>query len=169
MMPHGGFRRAPGYTRLVRLLFGLSLTALFALALGAPGAEDPFTGTWTLNIAKSTLPPPLPRSQTGRIEVQGRRIHIREDVVNEDVKSLRIEADAKFDGKYYPVTGTPFADLVAYRRRNSRTITGKAKKDGKVVSEETVVLSPDGHSMTATYTGKRDGKRVRFVGVFDRE
>ena len=153
----------------MQLLVGLSLTAVFFFALGAAGAEDPFTGSWRLNLTKSTLPPPLPRSQTGRIEVQGRKIHIREDVVSEDGRSLRIEADAKFDGKDYPVTGTPFADSVAYRRLNSRTIKGKAKKDGKVVSEETVVLAPDGRSMTVTYTGKREGKTISSVGVFERE
>ena len=126
---------------------------MISLALGVDGAEDPLTGSWKLNLTKSSLPPPLPRTQTGRIEVQGQSIHIREDVVNEDGKSLQIVVDAKFDGRYYPVTGTPFADSVAYRRLDSRTITGKAKKDGKVVSEETVVLAPDGRSMTQGQEG----------------
>jgi len=142
---------------------------MISLALGVDGAEDPLTGSWKLNLTKSSLPPPLPRTQTGRIEVQGQSIHIREDVVNEDGKSLQIVVDAKFDGRYYPVTGTPFADSVAYRRLDSRTITGKAKKDGKVVSEETVVLAPDGRSMTVRYTAKRKGKKVTSVGVFDKQ
>ena len=132
-------------------------------------AEDPLTGEWKLNLTKSRLPPPLPRSQTGRIEVQGQSIHIREDVVNEDGKSVRIIVDAKFNGQDYPVTGTPFADSGAYRRLDSRTITGQAKKDGKVVGKETVVLAPDGRSMTVTYTAKRGGKTVTSVGVFDKE
>jgi len=143
--------------------------AILPIALAAAGADDPFTGNWKLNLTKSTLPPPLPRSQTARIEVQGQSIRIREDVVNQDGKSLHIAADAKFDGEDYPVTGTPFADSVAYRRVDSRTITGKAKKDGKLVSQETVVLAPDGRSMTVTYTAEREGQTVSSVGVFEKE
>ncbi|HTS29095.1 MAG TPA: hypothetical protein VMH81_24655 [Bryobacteraceae bacterium] len=143
--------------------------AIFSMALGVIATEDPFTGNWRLNLAKSSLPPPLPRSQTGRIEVQGESIQIREDVLYEDGKTLHIAVDAKFDGEFYPVTGTPFADSAAYRRPDSRTITGMAKKDGQVVSEETVVLAPDGRSMTVTYTSKREGKPATSVGVFDKE
>ena len=152
------------------LRFKCLAVAMFSSVLGMTGADDdPLTGIWKLNLTKSRLPSPLPLSQTGRIEVQGQRIHIREDVVNGDGKSVHIIVDAKFDGKYYPVTGTPFADFVAYRRLDTRTIAGQSKKDGKVVSKETVVLAPDGRSMTVTYTAKRGGKTITSIGIFDKE
>ena len=29
----------------------------------SPFADDPFSGTWILNLSKSTIPPPAPKSQ----------------------------------------------------------------------------------------------------------
>jgi hypothetical protein len=50
------------------------------------------------------------------------------------------------------------------------TIKSVAKKAGKVVMNETVVVSPDGKSMTATYLSTdASGKQVTNVAVFERK
>jgi hypothetical protein len=50
------------------------------------------------------------------------------------------------------------------------TIKGIAKKAGKVIMHETVVVSPDGESMTGTYSGTdATGKQVIAVAVFERK
>ena len=78
--------------------------------------------------------------------------------------------NARFDGKDYPVTGSPFADAVAYERIDSRTLKGTVKKAGKVVTSETVTISADGKTLTGTYSGTdATGKQVDAVAVLDRQ
>ena len=78
-----------------------------------------------------------------------------------------VRVDARFDGQDYPVTGTPLADTVAYRRPDSRTLKGIVKKAGNVVLLETAVVSRDGKTLTGTYSSP-DGKPVG-VAVFDKQ
>jgi hypothetical protein len=134
------------------------------------GASDPFSGVWKLNLAKSELVPPVPRSQVVRIEAGAEGIRIREEVTNETGEPLLIRVDAKFDGKDYPITGSTFADAGAYRRVDSHTLSAVAKKSGKVIETETVAVSPDGQTLTAHYTyTDASGKRVSATAVADRE
>jgi hypothetical protein len=143
------------------------LVAAAALALGAAG--DPLAGFWRLNLAKSNLPPPLPRSQTALIEVRGDRISIREDIVNERGELLTITLEAGFDGEDYPIHGSPFADTVAYERVDDHTLRCKVKKAGRVITNEKVVVSADGLTMTGTYSGiDATGRSVTATAVFDR-
>jgi hypothetical protein len=133
-------------------------------------ADDPLSGTWALNPSKSKIPPPVPKSQIARVVVDASDIEITEEIVNESGERLTIHVKAKFDGKDYPITGTPFADAGAYRRVNRNTIKGVAKKAGKVIMHETVVVSPDGKSMTGTYSGTdATGKQVTAVAVFEKK
>jgi hypothetical protein len=133
-------------------------------------AADPFSGVWKLNLSKSKLPPPLPRSQTVRIKARSRSIRIREEVVDEKGKRLTVTVDARSDGRDYPVKGTPFADAVAYQRVDSHTLKGTVKKAGKVVTSETATISADGKTLTGTYSGTdATGKQVDAVAVLDRQ
>ncbi len=135
------------------------------MSLSSTDERDPFTGIWKLNLSKSKLAARQPRSQTGHIAVDGPTIRIREDVVNEDGTELQITVDAKLDGTFYPVTGTPMADSVAYLRVDRHTITGKAMKNGELINEEKAVVAEDGRSMTVTYKSKAGIS----VGVFDKK
>ncbi len=133
-------------------------------------AGDPFSGTWVLNLSKSKIPPPLPKSQMVHVVVDAIDIELTEELVNSSGERLSIHAKAKFDGKDYPVTGTPFADTVAYQRVARNTIKGIGKKAGKAIMHETVVVSPDGKSMTGTYSGTdATGRQVTAVAVFERK
>ena len=141
--------------------------ALFVLMLAA---ADPFSGVWKLNLAKSKLPPPpppAPRSHIVRSEVDANGIRLREEVINDKGERLTIILKARFDGKDYAITGTPFADAAAYRRVDSRTLKGTVKKAGKVVVLETVVVSDDGKTLTGTYSTP-DGKPAG-TAVFEKQ
>ncbi len=147
-----------------------TVAALCALSFCLFAAGDPFSGSWKLNPSRSKLPPPIPRSQTVRIKAGSRSIRIREEVVDEKGKRLTITVNARFDGKDYPVTGSPFADAVAYERIDSRTLKGTVKKAGKVVTSETATISADGKTLTGTYSGTdATGKQVDAVAVLDRQ
>lgn len=144
----------------------LCTIALFAGLAGA----DPFSGTWVLNLSKSKLPPPLPQSQTSYIEANSKSIRIRELIVNDKGEQMSITVDAKFDGKDYPIIGSPFVDTVAYQRVDSHTLKGIVKKAGQVVTTEKATVSPDGKTLAGTYSGTDlSGKQVTGVAVFEKQ
>ena len=133
-------------------------------------AADPFSGTWVLNLSKSKLPPPPPQSQTSHIKASSKSIRIRELVVNDKGEQMSIAVDAKFDGKDYPITGSPFVDTVAYQRVDSYTLKGIVKKAGQVVTTEKATVSPDGKTLTGSYSGTDlTGKQVTGVAVFEKQ
>ncbi|MGA2772533.1 MAG: hypothetical protein ABSG26_17115 [Bryobacteraceae bacterium] len=147
-----------------------TVAVLCTLSFCLFAAGDPFSGAWKLNPSKSKLPPPLPRSQTVRIKADSRSIRIREEVVDEKGKRLTVTVNARFDGKDYPVTGTPFADAVAYQRLDSHTLKGTVKKAGKIVTSETATISADGKTLTGTYSGTdATGKHVDATAVLERQ
>ncbi len=147
----------------------LVFISVLLIATALIAADDPFSGVWKLNLSKSNLPSPAPKSQTVHIKAGSGSIEIREDVENQRGAPTVVSVKAKFDGKEYAVEGSPFADSVIYDRVDRHTIKGVAKKSGKVVSHETVILSKDGRMMTVTYTGADPaGKAVTASAVFER-
>ena len=149
----------------------LRLFAFLGLA-GSLWAADPFTGTWVLNLSKSNIPPPFTaaKRQIVHLTINGSDFEINEEVVTDSNEKLTIHAKAKFDGKDYPITGTPAVDTIAYQRVDRNTIKGVGKKDGKVVIQETAVVSPDGSSIIGTYsTTDATGKQVTAIAVFDKK
>ena len=59
-----------------------------------------------------------------------------------------IHFNARLDGKDYPITGDPGADTIAIQRVVSNIFKATVKKDGRVLLNETAVISPDGRSLT---------------------
>jgi hypothetical protein len=153
-----------------------SLTVLFVAAAAvllsaqATAPASPFTGSWTLDLSASKLPPPLPRSQSTHIVVDADGVRVREEVETGAGEHLVITGEAKFDGRDYSVFGAPWLDTVAYTRVNARQLKGVAKKDGKVIVNETVTVSEDGRTLTGTYSGTDPtGKPVTGTAVFRRQ
>jgi hypothetical protein len=152
---------------VVAAIILLAIVPLAVTACRSGGVA--FRGTWRLDASRSQLNVPAPQSQVVRISVQGKDVRMEQRIVNERGERLSIAVDARFDGRDYPVTGTPFADTVAYRLTGTRTIEGVAKKAGRVVVTETAVLAPDGRSLTVTYRSHLpDGRAVTSTAVFER-
>jgi hypothetical protein len=77
---------------------------------------------------------------------------------------------AQYDGKDYPVTGSPLYDAYALKRINASTTESMQKKDGKIVFTNRRVVSKDGKVLTITQTGTNaQGKPVKNVLVFDKQ
>jgi len=113
--------------------------------------------------------PPVTKSQVLEIKTDGLHVSMTETIVNERDEVLTITLDGEFDGADYPVHGTPFADTVAYRLPDPRTIEGIAKKNGIVVVKETAELSEDGDVVRVTYVSFDDeGKSSVSRGFFKR-
>jgi hypothetical protein len=134
-------------------------------------ATDPFTGTWELDAASSNLPWPAPHRMITVIDSDLEVIRIREEIVDNSGQNSIVALSARFDGKDYPVNGSPLADAVAYERVDSRTIRGVIKRQGAPIVAETVVISEDSTTFRGDYvipaangghiTGFAIHKRVR--------
>lgn len=125
-------------------------------------------GTWNLNVAKSTFSPgPAPKSGTLRVEPAGPGVKVSVDNVLPDGTKTHWEYTANYDGKDSRVTGNPDADMVARTRINATSIQAVNKKNGKITTTNTSVISSDGKTRTVTIKGvNAKGQTVNNVLLF---
>jgi hypothetical protein len=151
-----------------RHLMILALGALFVPTVLL--AADARVGNWKFNAAKSTFDPgPAYKSRTVKIEAAGEGIKVAVAGVSADGKAHSYSYTVNYDGKDYPVTGSPIADTISYKKIDESTIEGTTKKGGQPTSTSTVVLAKDGKSMTVTIKGKDDKGPFTNVVVYDRQ
>jgi hypothetical protein len=149
--------------RILRVWCALLLFAVSALA-----ADDPFTGTWKLNIANSKLlVGDNTKSDVYHMVADDSTIKFTDEVIlDKEVRNITVEA--KFDGKYYPIKGDPDTDAVAYHR-NGNTVTVTLKKGGKVVGKDKVVVSQDGQITTVTFIVYSKEKPQTGTAVYEKQ
>jgi len=147
----------------------LSFILLLAMA-GLLQAADQFTGTWTLNIAKSKYSPGMPpKAQTTKLETLKDGIREIVDRVNADGSLTHWDFTAKFDGKDYPITGDPDRDMASVKKVDDYTLEVVNKKAGKVTTSMKLVVAKDGKSRTNTVTGKNAaGVAINNILFFDK-
>jgi hypothetical protein len=147
--------------------FALMMTISF-VALSAE-SKDPVVGTWQLNAQKSQFSPgPPPKSQTNTYAIDGDLITMTAEGVDAKGNHISQEWSARYDGKDYPVTGSPMFDSVALKREKD-TVIATRKKNGKPVSSATRVISEDGKEMRVTVKGTNEkGEPFTHVMVFDK-
>jgi hypothetical protein len=147
--------------------------AILGIALAAVSAQETNArvGSWQLNVAKSKYDPgPAPKSQTLKIEAAGKGEKVTSEMVNADGSKTMTTYTAEYDGKPYPLTGSPLADMVALKRVDSHTSERTDTKDGKTVQTYHRVVSKDGKTMTVTVKGTNaQGKPFTNVVVFEKK
>ena len=150
---------------------GMTVIAVLAFSLAAQAA-DMDSGTWVLNVAKSTSSNGLPRSNTQVVSMDGGWMIFKYNGVDKDGKTTSSSLIHKPDGVARPsinasgvgmlVTGTKSDDF--HRKSVGIAITGKARMT------QVSVISPDGKVKTRTTTGvDKDGKASNSVHVFDKQ
>jgi hypothetical protein len=126
------------------------LVILAALALNALAADNALVGVWKLEPHRSHFSHgDLPLSLVITIEAAGAdgiKYSSRNQLV--DGSSGGASYEAKFDGKDYPVTGSPSYDHVSIRKVKARTFQIQMKKSGTVVVDATYTVTGDGKSLT---------------------
>jgi len=153
----------------------LMLAAVLAISIPvAAQAQDPWIGTWKLNLAKSKYDPAnlAPKSQTIRQEaVAGGGLKSTLESVDAQGKSTRTEVTTMFDGKSSEVKGAPDANTTrVYRRIDTRTYEYVQSVGGKLTTTVRTVVAADGKTRTVTTTGKNpQGQTVNNVAFYDRE
>lgn len=151
-------------TKSIVLTLGLCVVA------GAICYASPHMGTWKLNEAKSKLGPGAPKNNTVVYAAAGDAIKVTVDGTDGDGKPAHSEWTGKFDGKDYPVTGDPTADMRSYKQIDDRTLELTNKKNGKVTVTGKVAVSADGKTRTVTLSGTNaKGEKIEGVGVYDKQ
>ena len=146
------------------------LTVALTVASGALCFGSPEIGTWKLNEGKSKFAPGAPKNNTVVYAAAGDSVKVTVDGVDKDGKAAHNEWTGKFDGKDYPLTGDPNADMRSYKRIDENTLELTNKKDGKVVVSGRVVVSKDGKTRTVTLNmTDAEGKKAESTFVYDKQ
>jgi hypothetical protein len=149
----------------------LVVVAILASA-GVTSAADQWVGSWKLNLAKSkyNLPDAVPKNQTLKQEASPDGMKAVVDGVDAQGKPMHWEYSAKYDGKDYPWTGNPNADMVVLKRVDDRSYEATWKLKGKTLMTSKSTVLPDGKTRTIIQTGKdAQGRDVNFTLVFDKQ
>jgi hypothetical protein len=150
-----------------------SFVATFAfcfLALTVSFAQNPNTGTWKLNEAKSKIPAGVSKNTTVVYSAVGADIKVTTDGVDAAGQPAHSEWTGKFDGKPYPVTGNTGVDFRAVKAKGDRTLLLANMKGDKTVSNGKVELAKDGKSRTLEITNfGADGKKIHAKYVYDKQ
>jgi hypothetical protein len=149
----------------------LGLAVATALPQAGLAQNNPRIGTWKLNLAKSKYSPgPPPRSNTAIFEAVGQGLRATAEGTDAQGNPTKAVFGPYFyDGKSYPITGSPAYDAPSYKQVNASTFESTRTKVGKVV-QTTTVLSADGKSFTLTTTGVDEkGQQINSVAVYDKQ
>jgi len=141
----------------------------------ASRAEDnPLLGKWKLNVEKSKFTPgPAPNSQTRTVEADGDSVKYSFEVVSAEGKTGTYGFTVKYDGSFYPVSGSgmPYgADEISIKKVTSHSYNATLKRAGKVVATSHAVVSKDGKTTTLTGKGTdANGKPSSMTSVYEKE
>ena len=133
---------------LATLTLGAAL-ALVSTVSAAADAPDPVIGTWKLNAAKSSGPM-VAKSDTRTYTASAEGVTMVWKRSGADGKESTVQGTFKYDGKDYPITGTPDFDALSVKRVDANTI--ERTMDGEEVGKE-----------TATWTLSSDRKKLTVV------
>ena len=145
---------------MARLLLALLTTVLWLAPMAQPAAaqDDPFTGTWVLNVAKSKMQPATAsKSEIIRYRITGNE----EDFVSDAVTNEGYPESIKYTARYDDGKAYPFSITISGKVTNPGAMTMVKKidlwtrerynvRDGTPVIASRRVVSKDGKTMTIT-------------------
>ena len=158
-------------TRKALLAAVAALALLAAAAIPSAQAASPFFGTWKLNVAKSTIQGPPPRSQTVTYEGAGEGIKVTVHAESSTGEMTGFTYTANYDGKDNPVTpAVPGRDTTARTSINANTQMIVNKVKGTITTAQTLVVSSDGRTLTMQDMGTDEqGEPVNTTTVWDKQ
>ena len=147
---------------------------VFALfAASASAQQDPWLGTWKVNIAKSKYDPgPAPTTPgiTKREALAGGQLKTTTDGVNAQGQKTHTDFTFKLDGKDYPITGSPEFDMQSTRQIDANTRLVVSKKNGAVTRVIRSTLARDGKSYTNESIGiNAQGRAYHNINVYEKQ
>jgi len=154
------------------VIVALTAVALFpALSHDALAQSDPLTGTWKLNLAKSTYNPgPAPKSASLTYRSQGQNVLRIAEGVDAEGKPTKSQWEHVYDGKPYATPGVADYDTSSYTRVDPRTVSFSRIRAGKAVQAGLIAVSADGRTMTISTAGTdAKGQQTVNVAVYDKQ
>lgn len=155
----------------MRHLFA-KLSSLAVLIAISAFAADNTIGTWKLNTEKSkiTPSPTAIKTLTMTREAADGGVTVTTIGTRADGQPIKGSYTAKFDGKPYPTTGTPY-DTIMLKQVDADTFTTHTKKsDGKYDVMGELKVSKDGKTLTSTTRGKNaEGKALHNHLVYEKQ
>jgi hypothetical protein len=150
---------------------GLIADLVIVLAAGNVllAQNNPFVGTWKLNLASSKYNPgPPPQSQMRTWDAAGM---VMVNGVGATGKPFSYGYSVKGDGKDTPTMGAipNKADMISTKRIGANTYEAKFTKAGKQVETTTFTVSNDGKTLTIDAKGSADAGFVENVQVLDKQ
>lgn len=133
---------------------------------------DPVLGTWVLNMAKSSFdtPPSITGQRVTFAAAAEGAFTVTSESYARSGDTVRSAYTAKYDGKRYPIAGSPSADSISFARMDARTVERFDTKGPTFVGSQTRIVSPDGKTLTVM--AKPMGPQGRTVGsvlIYDRQ
>lgn len=130
-----------------------TVAVALTVAMLVAASDSPFVGTWKLNLEKSRLTgstmtfEQLPGGET-RMTAEGQSYTFRTD------------------GQEYPAM---FGSMASWRQVDANTWQAAYRMQGRELGTDTLVLSPDGGTLTVTTKGtKPDGSAFEQAAMFTR-
>jgi hypothetical protein len=145
---------------------------LALLATTCKAADDPFVGTWVLDVASSQYPSgTCPESMVIEMKSAGTGIHYRSDTRYANGRILHSEYTADYNGNQALVTGAHGMMLPVFLRRiNSHSVIASYTKSLQIVATSERVVSADGQRMTiATIATDPSGQQLTTISVFNKQ
>jgi hypothetical protein len=135
----------------------LGLLAIFlAYAALASAQNEPFFGTWELNLAKSSITrgaPPKGETIVNAAEPGGFKSTLT--VVGERGTNVEIH-HFNFDGAFHQTEGSDPREL-SFKRVDPKRIEQQTRRNGQITVTRRIELSPDGKTMTYIASGTTGG------------
>lgn len=155
-------------SRKVQIIL-IILAALAAHAI-VFAQDEPFLGTWELNLAKSSITrgnPPRSETIVNTAEPGGFRSLLA--VVNEKSTSVEIH-HYNFDGSFHQTEGSDPREL-SFKRVDQNTIEQDTQRNGTITVHRHIELSRDGKTMTFTANGMTGGgqKYTNDIRVYEKK
>ncbi len=150
---------------------GIFTLVVVVLAAGSLllAQDNPFVGTWKLNVAKSKYNPgPAPQSQTRKWDASGM---VMVEGVNAAGKAVSYGYTVNGDGKEYPTMGSVpnTADKITSKRLDANTFEANFTKAGKHVETATFKVSNGGKTLTIMAKGATDAGAFDNTLVWDKQ
>jgi hypothetical protein len=155
----------------------LALTTIVVMSLAASGVllaqDNPFVGTWKLNLAKSKFSgTQAPKSEVRTVVAQGDGEKVTYEGIAADGSPIAYSFTTNLDGKDSPFSGAHIfgGDSVAVRRVDANTTASVVTKSGKTLVTLTTIVSKDGRVTTQMAQGTNaEGQPINFMTVWDKQ
>jgi hypothetical protein len=135
--------------------------------------QDPFVGTWKLNVEKSEFDPnhrPAAGIMTVEVDAEGCYLQKAEGLNAKGEKVVERPMRLIPDGNPHPVPDFPGLTYFATKPEPNTMTTEARREDGSVVGGGTTVVAPDGLSKRVTNFGvDTQLRQFRQTTVWDRQ